>query len=548
LYYVVQARSLSLDGGMRIVIKIKGFSFFYPDSSVPALRDLDLEFHDQEVVLLAGPNGSGKSTLIKSILGIAPRFTGGKATGEILYEGKPVSSFQVIHLAGRIGVVLQDPESQISNSTVWDEVTFGPANLCLPVEEILAQSERSLSAMGIDHLRECSVLALSGGQLQRLSLACLLAMQPKVIILDEPVAHLDPWGVASVVEALKIAQTKVGLIIISSHWLDPFIELASRVVIISEGHIALDFPARDLYQYFARLDNLRVEIPQVCRIYRTLSQQGLRIPASLSLPNLGPSVGIKPIKGLQAQLGKKLLQVSHVAYQYPSGEKPLSDVSMPLHASSNTVLVGHNGVGKSTLARLLAGLTKPTDGVIESVISRPALMLQKPTLGFLGNTVTEEIAFGLRLSQHQVEEWLDRFSLLELREQSPFKISGGEQKRLALAAALVQRPDLLILDEPTVGLDAYQAQVLLKILGDSHSSILCITHDPRVVANVERVVALGGGRVIFDGPAYGLNAGLINYLGFQHVSATARLAMESIDQGIPMIPEQLEVMCENRVL
>jgi len=529
------------------MIRFRGFTFWYPGHSAPALEDIDLEFQDQETVLLSGPNGSGKSTLLSAILGIVPRLTDGTVSGEVSFAGRPVTQFQISQLAGHIGIVLQDPESQVSNLTVWDEATFGPSNLCLSEQEVRSSSLEALRAMQMAHLRSTSVLALSGGQLQRLSLACLLAMRPEVVLLDEPMANLDPWGVADVVVALRTLQARVRVVVIASHWLDPFLEFGTRVVLLDQGHVVGDFPSKDLYQHVKELVSNKVEVPEICRIYEALRLQGVHLEPSLDLPVLDSSTGLHSVSERRVRGSAALVKLSHVSYQYPSGETPLVDISISVSDRDNTVLAGRNGAGKSTLARLLVGLREPTRGTMHSLVKKAALMVQRPALGFLGTTVSEEIGYGAALSLGDVEILLERFSLSDLRDQSPFHISGGEQRRLSLAASLAQRPDLLVLDEPTAGLDAYQVRAFLQALEDEPVSVLYITHDTRVVAKVERVVALREGGVAFDGSVTALDSQIASYLGYQHVSATVSLALRSLDRGIPIVPEQIQVVHANSV-
>ncbi len=529
------------------IFQVRGFAFKYPENPAYALEGINLVIEEGEVILVAGPNGGGKSTLLKALMGIVPNMTGGTISGEVLFKDKSVRKFSVNQLAGKIGIVLQDPESQISNLTIDDEVTFGPSNLLLPKATVMSRATESLRLMGMSHLRRASILGLSGGQLQRLSLACLLAMNPEVIILDEPVANLDPQGVASVVSAIRDLRSYVKSIIISSHWLDPFIELANRLVIISKGHIHRDISTSEIYSHIAELEAYGVEIPQLCRIYEALSEQGMSLNPQLTVPEI-KGYRILPVHDENTYTQRDpVVAMSNVSYRYSSGISPLLDVSFSVGRGEHIALVGHNGSGKSTLARLLAGLLKPRQGQVKKV-GKVGMMFQKPTLGFLENTVSKEINFDLALNSSQIDTILEEYGLLQYRDQSPFNLSGGEQRRLSLAITMLSRPDVLILDEATAGLDANQVRWLIDKLKTSNGSVVYVTHDIRIVgAYVQKVVVLGDGKIAFNGTTCQIDADIMRYLGYDQINPTIQLSMKSLTHAIPMIPDQLKVARENRI-
>ncbi len=520
------------------MIDLKGLSFWYPDEKDAVLKDVTLHFGEGEIVLLAGPNGGGKSTLLKAILGVVPKLLGGTLTGEITYQGRLISELETSQLAGKIGIVLQDPESQISNMTVQDEVEFGPANLCWSKNEIDSQVDSALVMMGIDHLRKVSVLALSGGQMQRLSLASLLAMQPEVLILDEPITNLDPLGVASVIEAIKIMKGHVKLMLISSHWLDPFIEFTTRVVIMERGEVVLDVNPEDLHVRSHELTKFGVEIPQLWQLEAVLLAQGFsgsflfdhrwQLREQFSQERFSP---------------KTLVSVKDVSFQYGrDGAKPLRDISLTIGSGERLAIVGHNGQGKTTLVRIIAGFLKPTSGRIQSTPRSVSMMLQKPTLGFLCNTVLEELSFGSKETAAQISKMLDRFDLSKYSARSPFQLSGGEQRRLSLAIALANSPDLLILDESTAGLDANQVATFLSVLETFRGTVIQITHDSRVVGgNVDTVAVLGGGKILFQGMPSQLSGQTMLFLGYEKVNPVVEFGMQWLDAGIPMLADQVEV-------
>jgi energy-coupling factor transport system ATP-binding protein len=522
------------------LIRFKGVSYRYPETERWALQGISTEFSANEVILLAGPNGGGKSTLLKAILGVVPQSTGGDFQGEITFNGKSLRDFTTVQLAGQIGIVLQDPDMQVTNLSVADEVYFGMANLLLPKEVILQRGKEALQRLGIEHLRDSSVLALSGGQLQRLSLAGLLAMQPEVLILDEPVTNLDPHGVASVIDAIRSIQPYVKLMIISSHWLDPFLDMATRVVVVNQGQIVLDEKPDDLRSQTATLTEFGVQIPQLWQLEDYLSKQGVQLQPGYRLPR-GWTLLPAPNHATNFTLGSTHLILQSVGYSYSNGDKPLNALSAVVHKGERIALIGHNGAGKSTLARMLAGLRKPTSGTLTSHVKKVGMMLQRPTLSFITTSVREEVSFGTKQLPADTEQILYAFGLHQYADVSPFLLSGGEQRRLALAIALLGNPDLLILDEPTAGLDATQVEVFLHLLKGHQGTVILISHDPRVVSLVDRIIVVGNGGIVFNGLPHKLDDAVIQYLGYDRISPTVQFAIQHSKFNIPLIPEQVRV-------
>ncbi|HSX39145.1 MAG TPA: ATP-binding cassette domain-containing protein, partial [Candidatus Saccharimonadales bacterium] len=490
----------------------------------------------------AGPNGGGKSTLLKALLGVVPTYTRGTLTGKILYQDKPVSSFNITSLAGQIGIVLQDPETQISNLSVWEETTFGAGNLLFTKDDIIANATDALQHVGIIGLRDNMVFSLSGGQLQRLSIASLLAMKPKVLILDEPLTNLDPIGVASVTKALQKIRNFVDIMVIATHWLDPFLSFATRLVVLSKGELALDIPVNKIGMYLPELTHAAVEIPQLVRIEQTLKRQ--HIASQDDIKSLRPVIDDLGSTSVTSQL----VSAKYLGYRYPKGSMPLDSVTFDIGFSQRIAIVGHNGEGKTTLANLLLGLRKPTKGKLQVHTQKFAYLLQKPTLGFLTTNVVDEIAYGGQVSSERVTALLRIFNLGMYIKHSPFELSGGEQRRLALAVAFSSSSDLMVLDEPTAGLDSEQFGAFVGAMTTYTGTSVYITHDPRLVGNyVRQVLVLGKGMLLLHGSTAQLTREMLEYLGYPHINPTVSLACRFLSKGIPMIPEELEVQDATRL-
>lgn len=523
------------------MLSVHSFSYTYPNG-IEALKNVSVMVSPGEFVLMCGPNGGGKSTLLKAILGIVPEYFGGDVKGSITFGGKPVGEYGITGLAGIIGIVLQDPESQISNTNVWEEITFALGNLLFPREEIILRATDALQRMELSELKGSSVDALSGGQMQRLSIAALIALRPRILIFDEPLANLDPLGVVSVVDALRRVKGFVDVVIVASHWLDPFLELATRLMVIDSGQLVLDIDPASVRDHLDTLKAHHVEIPQKLKIENVLRLQGAKVEIIDGSIYLQDSVALKPCQIAHLPDNPTAISLEGVAYAYPDGTTPLRDITACIACGSHLALVGHNGTGKTTLARLLAGLRKPTAGHLVNRSASIAMMLQKPSLGFIATTVQDELAYGTDLSDAEVLTLLARFDLLRYRSMSPFELSGGEQRRLALALTAAKRYDLLLLDEPTAGLDAAQVRVLQEVLEDFEGTAIYITHDPRLIGNfLKEIIVLDDGRVQFHGSTTELNRGLLEYLGYPGINPTVALALRYLDSQVPMSPEQLEV-------
>ncbi len=523
------------------MLSVRNFSYTYQDGT-EALKNISFDVSPGEFVLMTGPNGGGKSTLLKSILGIIPAYSGGKLEGSIIFEGKSVREYGITQLAGNIGIVLQDPESQITNVNVWEEVTFALGNLLFPKDEIWLRANGALKSIGLAELKECSVHALSGGQMQRLSIAALTALRPKVLIFDEPMASLDPIGVKSVVEALKTIKELVEIVIVASHWLDPFLEMATRLMIVDNGMLSMDISPASIGAHASELESHNVEVPQIIRIEKVLQLQGVKLERTNGSIRLPQSYSLRPSQVVDLPSGESVISLENVAYAYADGTISLKNITACFNMGARVALVGHNGAGKTTLVRLLAGLRKPTAGFVANLATTKTMMLQKPSLGFITSTVQNEISYGSRLRDTEVLSILSKFELIQYRDKSPFELSGGEQRRLSLALTTVKKYDLVILDEPTSGLDAQQVRFFQSILSDYEGTVICITHDQRLIGNhINEMVILDDGIVQFHGSTSQLSRNFLDNLGYPAINPTVALALRYLDERVPMYPEQLEV-------
>jgi energy-coupling factor transport system ATP-binding protein len=515
------------------VLEFERVTYTYPGplESVPALRDVSLTVAPGEFCLLAGLSGHGKSTLLRAACGLAPHFHGGRFAGRVRLCGLDTRAHPPAQLGGLVGVLFQDPETQLVMNSVRAELALalesrghGAAAVARGVEEVAL-------ALGIDHLLERSTHALSGGEQQRVALGAALAGRPRVVLLDEPTSQLDPVAADELIGLLwRLNQEWETTIVLAEHRLERCLAVADRVVAMHDGRVAHD-GAPDSFLEWAATSAPALQTPGaklfalvglspapvgVKQARATLRARGL-LPAE-TVPN--------PIR--PTRRGKKIsvaLRMRGVWHELRNGPAILRGVTLALAPGESVALMGRNGAGKSTLLRHAAGLLEPTRGRIECG-GRVALLLQNPGDYLLHERVCEELSASA----------LAAARLEHLAERNPHDLSGGERQRLALAIVTGDgdAPAVVALDEPTRGMDREAKAALAAELGRRKAAgqaVIVATHDPEFAcACAERVVLLADGRVIADGPAEELLAG-----GWYFATETARILGGA---GGALAPEQ----------
>lgn len=471
------------------MIQIESLSVFYGTHA--ALSDVTLRIAPGEFVLVSGPSGCGKSTLALALAGLIPQAVPARMAGRVLVDGLDTQTAPVPALARKVGIVFQNPATQLFNVTVEEEVGFAPRNVGLTAAEVRTRVDEALEAVGIAHLRGRRLRALSGGEQQRVAIASVLALRPGVLVLDEPTANLDWRGVEQLLAALeRLRQHHGTTIVMIEHRLAAVASVATRAIFIERGRIAADGAPGALLSDRALLATLGLRYPW-CDVGRRVDPIG---PA----PRPYGDEPLVALRGVSAGYGKHWV---------------LNDMNLAIYPGQFVALVGDNGAGKSTVARIFADILRPSRGRVEwhpslrrlPVGRRVGLLFQNPLSQLVCDFVGEEVAYGP--ANYQMDADLDALfaaaDLHDLRTSRTQNLSVGQQQRTALAAALALRPRLLILDEPTMGQDwAHLSRLMdyLVHLNDNGQAILLITHDDRLVCRyARRIVRMSEGRVVADG-------------------------------------------------
>lgn len=508
---------------------MRDLSLTHADAARPSPGHVTFDITAGEVVLLLGPSGSGKSTLTLALNGLIPHALPAQMEGTVEAGGLDTSTAHTAELSMRVAMVFQDPDAQIVTGTVYDEVAFGPENLLLPLENVRARTAHALGRVGLWERRDENPDRLSGGGRQRLAIACALAMGSPLIVLDEPTANLDPQGIDDVYAALAdVVAAGDRAILLVEHNLDAAMGFVTRTIVLDRaGTVVFDGPAAEIIRTHADvLVDMGVWLPAATLTALRLRADGIRLdPLPLTPVELGAALDAHPDAVLSARAASPLPTADSTPLIRARGltvtrhrTEILHGIDLDIDIGSLTAIVGANGAGKTTLIQALAGVVPPpkrqvdVDGLDPASASphelaaRIGFVFQNPEHQFIAHTVFDELAHGLRLRRMpeaevtaRVEEMLARFGLAHKADVHPFLLSGGEKRRLSVGTALITRPRVLALDEPTFGQDRARASELLALLRDLReegTTIVIVTHDLQlVVEHTTHTVVLAQGRV-----------------------------------------------------
>ncbi len=519
------------------MINLTHVSYCYPNQTQPILHDVSLKIETGELLLVIGSSGAGKSTLLRCLNGLVPHFYGGTFRGEVRVNGRNPLELGPRGMSDGVGFVFQDPESQFVTEQVEDELAFAMENHNIPQSTMRKRIEEVLDQLSIAHLRHRRVDTLSGGERQRVAIGSVLTLQPAILVLDEPTSQLDPQAAEEVLTTLQKLNEDLGLtIIISEHRLERVAQYADRICYLPGGNqpLIMGNPRELLAQIPLA--------PPLVQLGRQLNWQPLPLTIKEGRRFVAKLNFSKPLTSLNDEilprisrintnthLGTSGLKISkttapptitvHEVWHHYNGKESLKGITFNIQSGEFVALMGRNGSGKSTLLKSMVGLLKPQRGYIKmlgqnshqtdllELTRQVGFVPQNPGRLLFNETLAEEIAFTRRahqLPEKEVEAWLSPLGLDGLAEAYPRDLSVGERQRAALVAILAAEPKILLLDEPTRGLDYLSKEKLTLILRElcqQGMTVVMATHDVELVARcAHRVIILGEGQVVVDGP------------------------------------------------
>ncbi|MDI6907875.1 MAG: ATP-binding cassette domain-containing protein [Thermoanaerobacterales bacterium] len=507
------------------LLEARRLTYRYPGAGEPALDDVSLRVEEGEFLLLAGPSGGGKSTLLRAFAGLVPDYHGGTVGGAVYAAGQEIGTLPRRERARLVGIVFQDPEKQLVMDAVERELAFGPENLGLPAAEVERRVAEAAAFFGLEDILGARASRLSGGWKQKVALAGVLTLYPRALLLDEPTSQLDPVAAEDFLGLVKRLNVELGLtVVMAEHRLERCYHLASRAVMMSGGRIVADGEPRAVAREAIRA-GMSPYLPAVTRLLAPLfpaetpltvaeGRQLLRRAGLAGRSAHGDTGG----SGGARRRSAPAVRLEKVWYRYPGGPTALAGLSWAVHPGRACALVGPNGAGKSTLLRLAAGLIVPDHGRVTFGNGRKPLretglragvayLAQNPDDHLFRETVRDELAFTLRQIGRagDIPATLRECGIEALAGRHPRDLAAGERLRVALASLLVADPEILLLDEPTRGLDAEARRSLMELLWKlcvRGKTVVLASHDIDFVAEwADRVAFLSGGRVLDEGPA-----------------------------------------------
>ena len=511
-----------------MILRFDKVSYRYPGMDAWAIHDLDLAIHPDESVLVAGASGSGKSTLCRASIGLVPHFHQGELTGRVLLGDLDTRQHPVYQLFRYASLVFQNPDAQLFNHTVEAELAYGLESLGLSpsdIEERLTWVEKLL---GLESLIRRLPHTLSGGEKQRVALAAVLALRPRILLLDEPFTHLDPEGAEQLRSTLRLIRSEGIALIIVEHRLHEIITDVDRLIVLHQGEMKIEGSPRQVLS--GDISTYGLNLPPLVRIFRALGwgktpfsvQEALR---EMDANHLSPQILLNfqeqnsIVAGPAPSVDRPVVEAEDLWFHYK--DRPvLRGVDLKLGRGECVALIGKNGAGKTTLAKHLNGLLRPNRGSLKvlgldtrktsaSKLARHVgFAWQNPNDQLFRTTVREEVLTGPRVLQAYNPGWcnrlFERLGLGPLLDRSPFSLSEGQKKRVSFAAALAPQPGLIIFDEPTAGQDdPFRRELagLIHELQREGRTVVLVTHDLEFAArHASRWLLLAEGQIIADGP------------------------------------------------
>ncbi len=510
------------------LIEIEHLTYSYPGAENPTLNDISIQIEKGDFLAIVGNNGCGKSTFCKTLNGLIPQFISGDFSGSVIVDGLDTTTTDVGTLARKVGYVYQDFENQIIRPTVLDDVSYACLNYAMT--DYLERGKKALEACGLLHKQDSYIWQLSGGQTHLLALAGVLSLEPEVLILDEPIAQLDPKHADQIYAVLRQLNEKYHkTIIVIEHHTEYIADFCKHVMLMKDGQIQWVLPTRQALVRVDELQSCNIFPPQV-----TIAAHRMPHCSDRMLPTTveeGKSF-FAPQKGItapQTQVSQNIssenvisFQDVCVSYRSVKGEahSVFSHLNLDIRKGDKIALIGSNGAGKSTLMKMMVGLLKPSSGDIlihqksihsikpEILSKQISMVYQNPEDMFIKDSIQSDISYAMEVRKTQDKEEhtrqiLERFRLTELAHRDGRLLSGGQMRRASLAIGVALNPEILLLDEPTANLDIATRKEILRTLDDLKEitdTVMIATHDMQLVCDwAERIIVLCEGKVVADG-------------------------------------------------
>ena len=527
------------------IIELRDVSFSYDEGREKALDSVSLSVREGDFVGVIGPSGAGKSTLAAMMSGAIPHHYAGKLYGATLVDGRDTCEVTLTDISRIVGSVLQDIDAQMVASVVEDEMLFGLENFGVPHDKIEERLAGALDAVGIADLRDREIATLSGGQKQKVAIAAILALEPRVLVLDEPTAALDPASSRHVFDTLREVNERMGVtVVVIEQKVALLSEYCGRIVVLDRGRVAFEGTPHEVFSHGEELRAMGVDSPRVARVSNSLARHGvieqglpcLNVAEACALvaglvgtgardaePGRAPAVSPHaPAPRPHAEGAEPVVELSGVNFSYPGGGASVKNLEMRVYPGELVGVVGQNGAGKTTLTKLLNGLLKPASGEVRiaglstsevptsSIAAHCATLFQNPDHQICKDTVLEEVAFGLELQGVDAAEARERAARVAKRfglplDEAPFSLSRGQRQMVALASVVVCEPEVVLLDEPTSGLDYRECMTVMETvreMAEHGSAVIMVCHDMEVVSDfAERLVVMANGEILARGVA-----------------------------------------------
>jgi energy-coupling factor transporter ATP-binding protein EcfA2 len=509
-----------------MILRFEDVSYRYPGAESRALNGLDLTLDAGESVLIAGASGGGKSTFCRACIGLVPHFHHGEWIGKVFVDGLDTTQHPVYELFRHAGLVFQNTDAQLFNQTVESELAYGLESLGLAHGEIEQRLAWASKVAELGNLLDRSPHFLSGGEKQRVALGSILALRPRLLLLDEPFTHLDPHGAEELRRILRRMKSEGMALVLVEHRLHEILQDVDRIAVLHQGKIAAEGSPDQVLA--GKISDYGLNLPPLVKLFREMGLQGRPLSVedaikelkkqNLATPFFAHRLEVKKASRSFPRTSPPIVEVEDVCFGY-HGLPVLQNIHFKLYRGESVALVGRNGAGKTTLVKHLNGLLKSNSGQLKilgqetlqrkvSELSRHVgFVWQNPNDQLFRPTVREEVLTGPKALGSHDPSWSDelfnRFGLVSLLDRSPFTLSEGQKKRVSFAAALAVKPELVVLDEPTAGQDELFRGELAKFMVElqrEERTVVLVTHDLEFAAeHANRWIVLADGRIIAGG-------------------------------------------------